>query len=88
MFKLSSLTSPIAKAVNARLVASALKSDNAALKRVARIFPGNIQTRSRSRAYPERGQREALRRYRRAQGGPGLVLVGERTRHPVWQPRG
>lgn len=42
----------------------------------------------RSKYLPHQGQREALRRYRRAQGGPGIELVGERTRHPVWQPRG
>lgn len=40
--------------------------------------------RIRSRAYPEQSSRQALRRSRRAQGGPGLVFD---TATREWWPR-
>lgn len=47
--------------------------------------PEAIRMVYHSKYQPHSGQREALRAYRRAQGGPGIELVG--VRNPTWQPR-
>ncbi len=45
------------------------------IRRISRAVYGIPRGRTAPRTYPEQGQRQALRGFRRAQGGPGIVKV-------------
>lgn len=81
--------SSISRSVLAALAAAGIMATPTAIDRAATTPRGyrakaqrRIQPRFTGRSYPEQSSRQALRKFRRAQGGPGIELVGN-----VYQPR-
>lgn len=81
--------SSISRSVLAALAAAGIMATPDAITRATSTPRGyrararrRIQPRFTGHNYPEQSSRQALRKYRRAQGGPGIELVGN-----VYQPR-
>lgn len=81
--------SSISLSILSALAAAGIMATPGAIKRAASAPRGyraqaqrRIQPRFTGRNYPEQSSRQTLHKYRRAQGGPGIELVGN-----VYQPR-